>query len=272
MAPSKSTRSPAFQFYPSDFLGSTKVQLMSTAEVGAYMLLLCACWQDGSIPSDTERLARLTRLRKTQFERIWTSTLSSCFTARGDRWVNTRLEYERRKQLDYRKRQSENGKMGGRPSKAVGYSGLSQTEAKKSSPSPSPTPSPQEQRDIDHDEGFEQFWGQYPRKVGKVAARAVWHKLKPSKELQDRIVASVVLYARSEQWQRDGGSFIPHPRTYLNGRRWEDEIKPLAAVIQAPSTADPWHWADCPHEPKCGSPRTCADAKHAERQRVVGVA
>ena len=29
---------------------------------------------------------------------------------------------------------------------------------------------------------------------------------------------------KSEQWKKDDGQFIPHPTTFLNGERWNDEI------------------------------------------------
>jgi uncharacterized protein YdaU (DUF1376 family) len=104
---SKRSTSPAFQFYPNDFLGSTKVQQMSATEVGAYLLLLCACWLDGSIPSDTARLARIARMKEAQFTRMWSHLLKECFTERGDRFINSRLESERKKQTEYRKRQKD---------------------------------------------------------------------------------------------------------------------------------------------------------------------
>ena len=50
---------PAFQFYPADWLGSQRVALLSLEEEGAYIRLLAYCWQHGSIPADTDRLARL---------------------------------------------------------------------------------------------------------------------------------------------------------------------------------------------------------------------
>ena len=109
---SKRTTSPAFQFYPSDFLGSTKVQLMSAAEVGAYVLLLCACWQDGGIPRDSRRLAVLARMKPKQFDRAWEDLLSECFVVKGDRYVNARLEVERKKQADYRRQQKERADKG----------------------------------------------------------------------------------------------------------------------------------------------------------------
>jgi len=53
------SRAPAFQFYAGDYLSSSRVQLMTLEEEGAYIRLLCHCWLHGSIPSDPERIARL---------------------------------------------------------------------------------------------------------------------------------------------------------------------------------------------------------------------
>lgn len=52
-------KSPAFMFYPSDWLGSQRVSLMTLEEEGAYIRLLSYCWQHGSIPRDPDKLARL---------------------------------------------------------------------------------------------------------------------------------------------------------------------------------------------------------------------
>ena len=29
----------------------------------------------------------------------------------------------------------------------------------------------------------------------------------------------------TEQWCKDGGKYIPYPATWLNGGRWQDEVK-----------------------------------------------
>ena len=52
-------KSPAFQFYPSDYMASQRVKMMSLEEEGAYCNLLWSCWQHGSIPEDPELAARL---------------------------------------------------------------------------------------------------------------------------------------------------------------------------------------------------------------------
>lgn len=64
---------------------------------------------------------------------------------------------------------------------------------------------------------FETFWKAYPRKVGKGAALAAWQKARKLAE-PARIVASL-----DRKWPEQ--KFIPHPATFLNQRRWEDEIR-----------------------------------------------
>ena len=71
---------------------------------------------------------------------------------------------------------------------------------------------------------FERFWMCYPRKVGKDAAWSVWDRLKPDLALVDTMIAVVGRQCQSPQWLKDGGQYIPHPRTWLNQGRWQDEV------------------------------------------------
>ena len=75
-------------------------------------------------------------------------------------------------------------------------------------------------------DGFDLFWQEYPRKAAKAAALKAWQKLNPSPDLVERILAHVREHKRSQDWIKDGGQFVPHPATFLNGRRWEDDIPP----------------------------------------------
>ena len=72
---------------------------------------------------------------------------------------------------------------------------------------------------------FDAFWKEYPKKVSKVAAIKAWKKLKPDDALYDTIMSALGRWKLSDEWQRDGGQYITHPATWLNGRRWEDEIR-----------------------------------------------
>jgi uncharacterized protein YdaU (DUF1376 family) len=48
-----------FHFYPGEWLESQGVSMLTLEEEGAYLRLLCYCWQHGSIPADPEKIARL---------------------------------------------------------------------------------------------------------------------------------------------------------------------------------------------------------------------
>lgn len=73
-------------------------------------------------------------------------------------------------------------------------------------------------------DGFAAFWQQYPRKVAKPAAQKAWKRLKPSRQTLPLLMAALDRQKSSPDWLKDGGQFIPHPASWLNGRRWEDEI------------------------------------------------
>jgi hypothetical protein len=64
---------------------------------------------------------------------------------------------------------------------------------------------------------FETFYSTYPRKVSKTNAEKAWKKQK--------CVLSEVMPALQKQMKLwTDPQFIPHPATWLNGRRWEDEV------------------------------------------------
>jgi hypothetical protein len=76
-----------------------------------------------------------------------------------------------------------------------------------------------------NDEAFQTFWNAYPKKVCKAQAVKVFHKINPDTVLLEQILQAIEAQSRTEQWSKDGGQFIPNPAAWLNGRRWEDEVK-----------------------------------------------
>lgn len=86
---------------------------------------------------------------------------------------------------------------------------------------------------------FDRFYALYPRKVGKQAARRAWEKLKPDLLLCSQMSQALKRQIASEEWQRDGGRYIPHPSTWLNGRRWEDE-QTAPTAQQQPTRPKKW--------------------------------
>ena len=75
-------------------------------------------------------------------------------------------------------------------------------------------------------ERFEAFWNFYPPVNGKRPAkdRAInaWDKLRPDDETIARMGRALQREKKSEMWARGIG--IPYASTWLNQRRWEDEI------------------------------------------------
>lgn len=141
--------SPAFQFYPDDFLAGTVG--MSCAERGLYITLLCIQWSRGTVSE--EEIARLGGGMAPP-ERCF--VMSKFVQVEEGRYQNARLEKERGKQAEYKAKQSENGKLGAkskhRQSTAIATpqhrhsdatapldSGPGEGLAKSSSPSPSPS-------------------------------------------------------------------------------------------------------------------------------------
>jgi hypothetical protein len=73
---------------------------------------------------------------------------------------------------------------------------------------------------------FQAFWSNYPRRVGKGAAEKAWivHVVRAKVGLPV-ILSAIEWQKKSDQWTKDGGQFIPHPATWLNQHRWEDDQK-----------------------------------------------
>lgn len=106
--------SPAFQFYPRDYLSSQKVSCMTLEEKGAYVNLLCHDWLNDGIPEDDEKLSKLSGLHE-KWNRGGYNLVKECFMPHPSKigfLTNPRLQLERQKQEEWREKSSEGGKKG----------------------------------------------------------------------------------------------------------------------------------------------------------------
>lgn len=72
---------------------------------------------------------------------------------------------------------------------------------------------------------FDQFYSAYPRKIARKNAIKAWEKINVTPELLKTMLDAIEKQKKSSQWSKDGGKFIPHPATWLNAERWNDEVE-----------------------------------------------
>lgn len=87
-------------------------------------------------------------------------------------------------------------------------------------------------------EGFAEWYALYQRKDARTAAVKAWRNLAPSPELQETMKAAL----RRWRWNPDRER-NPHPATWINGRRWEDESVSARRGSATPAAAGeaPWY-------------------------------
>jgi len=213
-------KSPAFQFYPGDFLSDENVISMTFEERGIYITLLCSCWIQGSIPADPEKLNRL--LPGYSNESGIPSQVLECFTEmEGDskRLVHPRLDKERQKQADFKDVKSESGKRGAQKrwenhqKKPSNSSAIVLPMAKNSSSSLSSSSSSSLNLNTHRvRDNFEEDWNRYPRKAGnKVKARICYHKtVGKDPDKRKEFLAKMQLYVENTDLE-----YLKHGETFF---------------------------------------------------------
>ena len=76
---------------------------------------------------------------------------------------------------------------------------------------------------VNTDSTFSTFWPLYPRRIAKSVAEKSWGKLTPDE--QALAIASIPRHINA--WRNEGRTMalVPYPATWLNQRRWEDELE-----------------------------------------------
>lgn len=257
---------PAFQFYPADWRKDVELRSCSIAARGLWIDLMCLaheCEPYGHLivngrPMTAAQIAGQVGLAQSQCAKLLQELIDNGVarkTAEGVVYSKRMVEDE-----DLRQRRAEGGKAGsehgvkgaehgikgGRPVKGRGVSeppleppsGLPiepPPSSSSSSSSSSNTPLPPSRGPganvAGFPPGFAEFWAEYPRKEGKSAAAKAFARLKAGDTLRATMIEALRAQKQAPQWLADGGRFIPHAATWLNGRRWEDEPASVQAEI-----------------------------------------
>jgi hypothetical protein len=76
---------------------------------------------------------------------------------------------------------------------------------------------------------FEDFWKAYPKRVAKEDAIKAWNKIKMDESVLSKILDAIKVQDLAKQDKK----FVPYPATWLNKKRWEDEVI-VSAVPKKP--------------------------------------
>jgi hypothetical protein len=131
-----------------------------------------------------------------------------------------------------------NGNLGGRPAKETenNLKEPKETETKPKETETAKKKTKEEDKDKDIketvltdskekaaslDRAFDKFWAVYPRHTAKQDAKKAFLKVSPDDSLLNTMLTAIQRQKQTDQWSDP--RYIPHPATWLNGRRWEDE-------------------------------------------------
>lgn len=199
-----------YKFHLGDYI--THTLHLSDAEDLAYRRLLDLYYMsEKAIPLNTEEVARKIRLDLD----ITESVLGEFFEKTPEGYRNSRCDEEIAKYQHQVATNRSLGKRGGRPKKTE-----SETE---SEPKANPKKIQIQKKNTNTSSRFDEFWSVWPsskRKVAKAAVQAKWEK-HGLDEVADLIITNVDSLKTSEQWTN---GYEPAPLTYINQRRWEDEL------------------------------------------------
>lgn len=208
-----------FRLY-TEIIDDPKLYDLTDNEFRGFIYLLClACEQgyDGVIPLVTGIVSRRTRIRmnrlRTLLDKLKTLNI---ITENGDGIEFIHWKYRQFKSDDISERVKKHREMKRyRNVTCNDFETPPETETETEPPI-----APQVSDNL-----FALFWVNYPRKIGKGAARKAWQKIKDPQAVIEKIKVKLPLQMESEQWVKDNGQYIPHPATYINQERWEDEIE-----------------------------------------------
>lgn len=220
--------SPAFQFYPHDFLVGTAD--LTAEEVGGYIRLLCYQWAKTCLPNDDRKLSQLSGITCS----LSLGNVKLKFSLCDDGMIrNGRLEKVRLEQVEYRKTRSICGKTGGNPNFIAGqpnpYYQKDKLEDKLDhklniNPSSSASSSPISLKKNGSLRGFDGFWERYPKSVAKDACAKIWKSLEFSDSDIVAVMGALVVQIKSNGWDKET-KYCPNPKTWLEEKRWEDKVK-----------------------------------------------
>jgi hypothetical protein len=72
---------------------------------------------------------------------------------------------------------------------------------------------------------FKKFWDKYPRKIGKSKAQTIYKRKVNTEQKEKDVLEGLDRYLTKWKTEKTMKEYIPHPTTWLNQERWNDEIE-----------------------------------------------
>jgi len=116
---------------------------------------------------------------------------------------------------------------------------------------------------------FNEFWQIYPIKEDRKQCAKKWNTRKLD-NIADKIISAVIdNIEHNEKWK---AGFIPHPKTYINGDKWDDELPaPGTVAIKWPTTNEGWGELGKKHNINAGMGEEWPKFKGRVRAAVEGI-
>lgn len=213
------------KFYVGDYLADTGD--LSTEENGALLLLLFHMWRRGAqLEADQDRLRRLARVDSAErWKSIWGAIGRFFFDVGNGMISQKRLAAEHQRAAEYAAQQRARGAIGGSAPRSKRRASAkqvlsdrqasqshSQSHVQKSGPEAQP-----------FGNGFGVWYAGYPRKVARDAAERAWAK-NVTDDNREAVWAGWIAQERFWAAQKAvDDTKIPHPASWLNGKRWQDD-------------------------------------------------
>ena len=199
-----------------------KAGRLTMLQHGAYTLLLDACYDREQFPTLDQAIEWTWASNQQEIEAV-EFVLKKFFLLEGDKYVQNRIREELE---NYHNNSVINKRIAMEREAKRREKGTKRIRTVHEAP-PNHKPLTNNQEPVTSNQSntfFDMFWITYPKKTDKVKAQASFKKINPDQQLFNTMLVGLEAQCRSDQWTRENGKFIPNPSTWLNNRRWEDEV------------------------------------------------
>lgn len=220
---------------------------LAGAEAKPWLLMLWfTAWKQspcGTLPADEQVVAAMIGMSSKAWSKHRSVLMRGWVTATDGRMYHPTLTARVHEMMSKRRRESDRKALQragtpkdnqGSPKVVPGMShgtdaGLPQDSTGNPTPTPTPTekqknpPTPRKRGECEPD-GFAEFYAAYPRHVARADAAKAFRKQGLTASDLPSLLAAVEAQRGSRDWLEDGGKYIPYPASWLNDRRWTDEV------------------------------------------------